>query len=288
MSPTVTVIAAGSMGAGVGRRLADNGVAVRTSLAGRSAESARRARAANMIDGPDEELANADFVLSIVPPGDALTLAQRLAPHLARAACKPIYVDCNAVNPHTVQRIAATVAATATPFVDGGIIGGPPVPGAKGPAIYVSGNEAKRLEPLAASGLDIRVMDGPIGAASALKMSYAGITKGLTALAAMMLLAACRQGTAADVRAELAASQPELVAWLTRQVPKMFPKAYRWVAEMEEIAGFVGEDPCANKAFHAFAELYERLARDDAGERRETGALAALLAHEVERARATA
>jgi L-threonate 2-dehydrogenase len=288
VSPIVTVIAAGSMGAGVGRRLADNGAAVRTSLAGRSAESARRARAANMIDCPDEELVNTDFILSIVPPGDAVALAQRLAPHLTRAARKPIYVDCNAVNPHTVERIAATIAASATPFVDAGIIGGPPAPGGKGPAIYVSGNEANRLQPLAASGLDVRVLDGPIGAASALKMSYAGITKGFTALVAMMLLAACRQGTAADVHAELAASQPELLAWLTRQVPKMFPKAYRWVAEMQEIAGFVGEDPCANEAFRAFAELYERLARDHAGERRETGALANLLAREVERARATA
>ena len=36
----------------------------------------------------------------------------------------------------------------------------------------------------------IRLLDGPLTAASALKMSYAGITKGFTALGAAMMLAA--------------------------------------------------------------------------------------------------
>ena len=89
-------------------------------------------------------------------------------------------------------------------------------------------------------GLDIRVLEGPIGAASALKMSYAGITKGFTALGAAMALAATRAGAAEALHRELADSQPALLGWLTRQVPRMYPKAYRWVAEMEEIAGFIG------------------------------------------------
>ena len=40
MAPVVAVIAAGAMGAAVGRRLTDNGVTVLTSLAGRSAATA--------------------------------------------------------------------------------------------------------------------------------------------------------------------------------------------------------------------------------------------------------
>ena len=45
-------------------------------------------------------------------------------------------------------------------------------------------------------GLDVRVLGGPLSAASALKMSYAGITKGTQALGAVMMLAATRAGTA--------------------------------------------------------------------------------------------
>ena len=81
-------------------------------------------------------------------------------------------------------------------------------------------------------GLDTRLVDGPAGAASALKMSYAGLTKGFTALGAAMMLGAERAGCAEALRAELAESQPHFLAWLSRQVPRMYPKAYRWVAEM--------------------------------------------------------
>jgi 3-hydroxyisobutyrate dehydrogenase-like beta-hydroxyacid dehydrogenase len=122
-------------------------------------------------------------------------------------------------------------------------------------------------------GLEPRVQAGPIGAASAMKMSYAGITKGFTALGAAMMLAATRAGTADALRAELSASQPALHGWLTRAMPRMYSKAYRWVAEMEEISGFVGEDPAAAQFFQAAARLYERIAADFDGERTECAAL---------------
>ena len=84
MKPVLAVIAAGGMGSAVGKRLAENGVRVLTSLEGRSAASAARAKAAGMVAASDPEIATADIVLSIVPPGEALPLAQRLAPGLER------------------------------------------------------------------------------------------------------------------------------------------------------------------------------------------------------------
>jgi hypothetical protein len=121
----------------------------------------------------------------------------------------------------------------------------------------------------------MRLLGSGIGEASALKMSYAGITKGFTALGAMMMLAATRGGSADALHAELADSQKPLFAWLTRQMPNMYAKAYRWVAEMEEISAFAGEDAAAGVAFEAFARLYERIAADVDGEGRETAALTA-------------
>ena len=273
MQPIVAVIAPGMMGSGVGGRLAQNGIEVRTALGGRSEASVGRAGAAGMVGVSDAQIAASDFILSIVPPGEALGLAERLAPALRVAANQPIYVDCNAVNPATVLRIARTIEETGATFVDGGIIGGPPTPGSKGTKLYVSGPAAARVAALAAYGLEVRVQPGPIGAASAMKMSYAGITKGFTALGAAMMLAAARAGTTEALRAELSTSQPALHGWLTRQMPRMYSKAYRWVAEMEEISGFVGDDPAAAQFFQAAARLYERIAADDEGERAECMAL---------------
>jgi putative dehydrogenase len=273
MQPIVAVIAPGMMGSGVGQRLVENGIEVRTALAGRSAATVARAKAAGMVGVSDEQVAASDIILSIVPPGDALGLAERLAPALRAAPKKPIYVDCNALNPGTVLRIARVIEETGATFVDGGIIGGPPKPGSKGTKIYLSGAAAPRVAVLEKYGLEMPIQPGPIGAASAMKMSYAGITKGFTALGAAMMLAATRAGTAEDLKAELSASQPALFGWLTRQIPNMYSKAYRWVAEMEEIAQFVGEDPAARQFYEGAARLYERIAADFDGDRKEIAAL---------------
>lgn len=273
MQPIVSVIAPGMMGSGVGQRLVENGIEVRTALGGRSEATVARAKAAGMVGVSDEQIAASDIILSIVPPGDSLGLAERLAPALRAAAKKPIYVDCNALNPGTVLRIARVIEETGATFVDGGIIGGPPKPGSKGTKIYLSGEAAPRVAVLTQFGLEMPIQPGPIGAASAMKMSYAGITKGFTALGAAMMLAAARAGTADDLKAELSGSQPALFGWLTRQVPNMYSKAYRWAAEMEEIAQFVGEDPAARQFYEGAARLYERLAADFEGNRKEIAAL---------------
>jgi L-threonate 2-dehydrogenase len=279
MTPVVVaIVAPGAMGAAVGKRLTDNGLKVLTSLDGRSAATAARAKAAGMAAASDSEIAAADFILSILPPGDALALAKRFAPALLASNAKPIYVDCNAINPATVERVAAAIASTGCPFVDAGIIGSPPKPGDAGPRFYASGPAASRFARLRDYGLDIRVLGGAISAASALKMSYAGITKGTQAIGAAMMLAAVRAGSADDLLAELQSSQKQLFPWLKRQLETMPPKAYRWVAEMQEIAGFVADDPGARGLYEGAAQFYERFAEDlENGDGKEAAALEAFL-----------
>jgi len=273
MTPVVAVIAPGMMGAAVGKRLIDNGVKVLTSLTGRSAETAARAKAAGMAAAGDEEIAASDFILSILPPGDAVALAERFQPALKASNAKPVYVDCNAINPKTVDRVAAVIAPTDCPFVDSGIIGSPPKPGDAGPRFYASGPAAPRFATLRQYGLDVRVLDGAMSAASALKMSYAGITKGTQAIGAAMMLAATRAGSAEALFAELSSSQKEMFAWFKRGLALMPPKAYRWVAEMHEIAGFVGEDPTAHELYEGAAHFYERIAEDFDGDKKDVTVL---------------
>ena len=277
MTPVVAVIAPGMMGAAVGKRLVDNGVKVLTSLKGRSAETATRAKAAGMAAAGDEEIAASDFILSILPPGDAVALAERFQPALKASNAKPVYVDCNAINPKTVDRVAAVIAPTDCPFVDSGIIGSPPKPGDAGPRFYASGPAAPRFATLRQYGLDVRVLDGAMSAASALKMSYAGITKGTQAIGAAMMLAATRAGSADALFAELSSSQKDMFAWFKRGLALMPPKAYRWVAEMHEIAGFVGEDPTAHELYEGAAHFYERIAEDFDGDKNDVTALTEFL-----------
>jgi 3-hydroxyisobutyrate dehydrogenase-like beta-hydroxyacid dehydrogenase len=275
--PVIAVIAAGDMGSAVGARLARRGCRVLTSLAGRSAASRARAEAAGMADASDAGIAAADLILSIVPPGDALGLAERLAPAMAAAASKPVYVDCNAVSPQTVRKIAAAVEAAGARFVDAGIVGGPPQ-GGYTPAIYASGPEAPRFAALNAHGLDIRTMEGPVGQASALKMCYAGLTKGLHAVGVSVIRGAIEAGIEGPFFAELAASQPMLLDHFVRRTPGIFGKAYRWVAEMREIGDFLGGS--GEAIYDGAAALFDGMARDHAGSRTQEDELKAFLGRE--------
>jgi putative dehydrogenase len=262
MAYVVAIIAPGEMGSAVAARLTERGIKVTTSLGGRSAASIARAQRAHMVPVADDDalVAEADFFLSICPPGEAIALAQRLKPALMRAHRKPIYVDCNAVSPDTANAIGAVLEPTGCQYVDGGIIGPPPPPNGTGTRIYVSGAAAHEVARLSEFGVAFPALDGPIGAASALKMSYGGITKGFTAIAVAMVLGATRAGSASALHQELEASQPQLLAWLTRQVPRMYPKAYRWVAEMEEIGRFLDDGTPGGDMFEAIARLYQDIA----------------------------
>lgn len=279
ISKTIAILAPGAMGSAVARRLSDNGARVLTSLKGRSEATLRRAADAGMVGAEDDAIADADIILSIVPPGEAVTLAKRLAASIVKRAKKPVVVDCNAVNVDTVKRIEEIIGSAQAPFVDGGIIGFPPQPGGKSPAFYMSGEHAKDVAVLRDLGLDLRIVDGPVGAASALKMSYAGIVKGLAGIGSAMVVAATKAGAADALRDELALSQPAILARLEVALPDMIPKAYRWVAEMQEISGFLGPDHPASQIYQGFAKWFEHLAGDANGEAVDASLLKAFAAN---------
>jgi putative dehydrogenase len=262
VKPVVAIVAQGAMGAGLARVLTGNGVSVLTVLSGRTPASRQRATAAGMQPVDPERLAQADFLLSVLPPGEALGFATGMADLLAPAPHKPVFVDCNAVSPAMVRAIEKVIEGSGISFADVGIIGLPPVTGSPGPHLYASGTAAADLEALNAYGLDIRVLAGPAGTASALKMSYAAITKGLIAVAAAALLGASRAGVAEALHSEMSQSQAALLQSLSKRIPDMLPKAYRWVEEMRQIGGFLSVEPGASELYQGASELFAHIAAD--------------------------
>ncbi|EJJ29592.1 NAD(P)-dependent oxidoreductase [Rhizobium sp. CF142] len=265
MSTTIALFGAGAMGSAVGRRLVESGAKVITFLEGRSSATVERARAAGLVATPLSAFAEAGIILSIVPPAEALDVADLIAPVLQQASRKPAFVDLNAISPKTMEKLAAGLAPSGAKVLDGSIIGGPPVPGKAGPVVCLSGDLAGEPDLLSRFGLKIRAVKGPVGAASALKMCYAGINKGMTGLSAAMLLAASRNGASEALKVELAESQAEHLMRLRQSIPDMFPKAYRWVAEMEEISEFLGPDDPAALIFKGMAGVFQTITDDRNG-----------------------
>jgi len=269
---TVAIIAQGAMGAGTAARLTSNGVDVVTWLEGRSSASRARAEKAGMRGVDLAGIAAADIILSIVPPSDAMALAEQLAPVLKASTNKPLYADMNAVSSEKSQEVGGIIAPTGCTFSDGAIIGPPPRPDTRNTVYFFSGIPGERVAPLAKGGLEVKIVDGPVGAASALKMSYAAIGKGLTALASASILMADKYGAKEALLEELQRSQPNILKGVSWSVPDMFVKAYRFVGEMEEIAEQSGRKSTA-AIYKGIADLYREIAADQKGPKKDVATL---------------
>jgi 3-hydroxyisobutyrate dehydrogenase-like beta-hydroxyacid dehydrogenase len=229
---TIGVLNPGAMGSAVGAALHAAGHEVLWASEGRSAASAARARAAGLRDDGTIAalLERADVVLSICPPHAALEVAA------SAAGFAGVYVDANAVAPQTARAAQALLAAGGARFVDGGIIGPPPAT-AGTTRLFVSGDEAPAIARLFGGGpLEAIVVPGDVGAASALKMTYAAWTKGTAALLVAIRDAAHAHGVEDALRHEWARSQPDVAERLARALQSAAAKGWRWEGEMREIA----------------------------------------------------
>jgi L-threonate 2-dehydrogenase len=265
---TIALMSPGDMGHSIGNVLRHGGLRVISCLQGRSPRTVALAAEAGIADVPDYEtlVREADVLLSVLAPAQARALGDRVAAALRSTGADLLFVECNAIAPQTVRDITDIVSAAGARCVDAGIIGNPPHPGDTRNKFYVSGEYAEELLPLRENGLNVRVVGPVIGQASGLKMSYAAITKGLCALGTELLTAGEVMGLGDALRAELQASQPNLLQWLERQIPGMPPKAYRWVGEMEEIAATFEHVGLTPLILQGAADLYRFVESTPLGE----------------------
>jgi 3-hydroxyisobutyrate dehydrogenase-like beta-hydroxyacid dehydrogenase len=232
---TLTLLHPGAMGARVGGQAALAGARVLYVPTGRSAASLQRALDAGLeaAESLRSALATSDFVLSVCPPHAAEDVAHQVLTHPFRG----VYVEANAISPDRTRRIAAACAERDVPMLDGSIVGGPPGPGSA-PRLYLSG-DGKEVARVAAVFEGTRVLarplDAGIGAASALKMSYASYQKSARVLAAVSHALAASHGVAAELALE-AGSLTSNILVETDQLPSVAARAWRWAPELEEIA----------------------------------------------------
>jgi 3-hydroxyisobutyrate dehydrogenase-like beta-hydroxyacid dehydrogenase len=263
----IVVVAMGEMGAAIAGRLVENGADVVTSLKGRSAASAERARAAGVraTDDPAELLTGAEAFLSIVPPARAREISDAFLPAIVAHAPSATYFDCNAIAPSTLLGAAKAYEEKGVTFADASIIGAPPRTGSTGTRLYVSGPTLAAGDTLKRFGLEVFPVSQRIGSASALKLAYSGVTKAYQALALGMIAGAAENDVLDAFWDEMHFSKPYLLEYFQREFPMMLPKAHRWAPEMDEIADFVSATP-ANGMPRSAAEVYRTVAAEPASE----------------------
>jgi 3-hydroxyisobutyrate dehydrogenase-like beta-hydroxyacid dehydrogenase len=248
----------GEMGSAVGATLVASGARVLWASAGRGALSRERAVGLGLEDAGtlDALVRRAGTILSVAPPHAALEVGHQVA----ALGFRGVFVDANAIAPETSREIARLIQHGGGRFVDGGIIG--PANRKPGAArIYLSGPEAAGVKRLLEAGPVVPiVLDGPVGAASALKIAYGGWNKGSQALLMAIRAFALAEGVDEALLAEWALSQPDVPARSERAVNDNARKAWRFVGEMEEDARALAQAGLPAGFHEAAGDIYQRLA----------------------------
>lgn len=235
-----------------------------------------------------------DYIFSIVPPRDTLATARRIAdacklpdtatkregledPDGLPSRRKPYYVDLNATSPRQASEVGSLFTdSSSTPselchYLDGGIIGEPPKQDEDGnwtrPSLVVSGSvELPPSFPELAKALNMKLVSPRIGAASTLKLSFAALTKGLTALSIMSFSTVQQESLLPELLAHLEEHSPLMAALAPKGVIGMAPKAYRWEDEMRGIGETIDEqgywDGLGGNVYGTFAEVYRKIAEE--------------------------
>jgi 3-hydroxyisobutyrate dehydrogenase-like beta-hydroxyacid dehydrogenase len=226
--------------------------------AGRSRATTGRALAAELTGVAFGRLVSkSSVILSICPPHAALDAARQVAD----AGYTGCYVDANAISVATAEQVAGIVTAAGAAYVDGGIIGQPPEV-AGHTRLYLSGPRADEVRVLFnRSRLDARVAEGPLYAASTVKMAYAAWTKGSSALLLAARALARAGGVERTLLAEWSLSQKALGDQSERSASAAAAKGWRWVAEMEEIAASMAAAGLPPGFHEAAADIYDRASR---------------------------
>jgi 3-hydroxyisobutyrate dehydrogenase-like beta-hydroxyacid dehydrogenase len=252
----IGILHPGQMGITVAITARNSGNQVFWMSAGRSAATAKRAGEAGLRDA--ETLAKlceiCPVIVSVCPP----EFAEQMADEVAACSYSGLFVDANAISPERARRIGGKLQTGGARFVDGGIIG-PATAVRNRTWLYLAGEHALEAAKYFGAGpIEVQVLEGGVGRASALKMCFAAYSKGTIALACAILAAAQELEVFEDLKRQWARSGPSLED-LERQIAGAAPKAWRFTAEMHEIAETF-ENAGVPPEFHrGAAEMFRRL-----------------------------
>ena len=234
---TIGLLGVGEMGAGLASAFVNAGHTVVSDLTGRSESSCVRALKAN-IEGEvslEAVVTRADILFSVLPTQFAYDEAARVSKLLKVTKTSLLFVEANAIAPSLTADISKLFMDNNTNFIDAGIVGTPPS-GSKRPRLYVSGGNVEPLKLLDGFGIDLVDLGKKIGTASAFKMTYAAMTKGVNALLTNVMLAAEEHGFLELFLEEAQKSQTHLAQRASSNIARLPCDAARWEDEMGQIA----------------------------------------------------
>jgi 3-hydroxyisobutyrate dehydrogenase-like beta-hydroxyacid dehydrogenase len=261
---SIGILSIGEMGYHWAKILTGRGVKVVTYAKDRSETTRQRAEKLGVECVPSLEslVKDADLIVSIVVPSGAKRVANKVAKATAKSGRRDLlYLDANAISPMTAAEIGKILQPSGVNFVDGCIIGSASKMD-KGAVIYVSGPQAGMIEELESYGFAVKVLGPTVAQASAFKVVYAGLTKGLQGLFVELLMGARAFGLLDEILKRYEESFPGLLDKVTSSIVGLRIHAGRRAEEMDELKRTFNHHgmksfmaPAAQKVLQAIAAL---------------------------------
>ncbi len=233
----VGILSIGEMGFHWAKLLSSRGVEVLTCSKGRSEVSRKRAENAGVrsVASLAQLVSQSDLIVSLVIPSAAKRVAAKMAKTILKVGKEGfIFLDANATSPMTARAMGQEFSGTRASFIDGSIIGSATKLN-QGAVVYVSGPEAEHAKALEQFGLSVRVLGHEVGQASAFKIVYAGLTKGLQGLLVELLVGARKLGLLNEILGRYEESFPGLVQKVGQSIVGLPIHASRRAEEMVEL-----------------------------------------------------
>jgi 3-hydroxyisobutyrate dehydrogenase-like beta-hydroxyacid dehydrogenase len=260
----IGILSIGEMGYHWAKILTGRGVKVLTYVKDRSETTRQRAEKLGVVCVPslNSLVKDADLIVSIVVPFAARRVANKVAKAAAVSGRKDLlYLDANAISPMTAIEIGNILERSGVNFVDGCIIGSASKMD-RGAVVYVSGPRAAMIQQLEVYGFSVKVLGPTLAQASAFKVVYAGLTKGLQGLFVELLMGARAFGLLDEILKRYEESFPGLLDKVTSSIVGLGIHAARRAEEMDELKRTFNHHgmksfmaPAAQKVLQAIAAL---------------------------------
>ncbi|MEK6600339.1 MAG: DUF1932 domain-containing protein [Candidatus Binatota bacterium] len=269
----IGILSIGEMGYHWARLLASHGVEVLTYGKGRSEVTRKRAENAGVRFVPSlaRLVSESDLVVCVVVPSAAKRVAAKVAKALIKVERKNLlYLDANAISPMTAREIEQHLSPASANFVDGCIIGSAAKMG-QGTVVYVSGPQAALIQALEQFGFSVRLLGPEIAQASAFKIVYAGLTKGLQGLFVELLIGARKFGLLDEILKQYEESFPGLPGKVGQSIAALPVHAGRRAEEMKELIQTFAHYGLKAVMAPATEKVLKSIAALEAGKASETG-----------------
>lgn len=258
--PVIALLFPGDMGTQIAKELIKNNFKVITAGEGRSPRTLQNINAVGIEDvgSLQNAVEQADVILSLTSPEGSLKLAEQVIVCLKNTENKPLYIDLNSNTPASALTMEKMLSSVNISFVNGAVMGASKdIPDHA--AIVISGIHRTLFLNLFSTVFTIKDAGEKTEAASAYKLLFSMVNKGMNALFFETMTAAAHFGILDELNESLQAFLPGTYQDLHKTTPTYPQHLFRRIDEMKGLTEMLHHENLPNVIASGIAETFERV-----------------------------